>query len=156
LRGVFAAVSGALTGLAGVFAVGAGAGAAFSSAGALALLTGVFVNLRALIRWRSFHWGEQDFAAAGAVFGAGVLAAAGVLLLAVFAGAATAGVAAFGATLDFSGVFAAAGALAAGAAGFLPAWVFESNFIAETFVADLLGALFVAAAVLAGGFLLGV
>jgi hypothetical protein len=45
--------------------------------------------------------------------------------------------------------------LAAGAAGFLPVWVFD-ELIAETLVADLLGALFVAAAVLAGGFLLGV
>jgi hypothetical protein len=44
LRDVFAAVSWALTGLAGVFAVGAGAGAVFSSAGALALLTGDFVT----------------------------------------------------------------------------------------------------------------
>ncbi|MFM8647189.1 MAG: hypothetical protein ACKOB7_05335 [Methylocystis sp.] len=43
MAGVFAAVSWALIGLAGVFAVGAGAGAGFSSAGALALLTGVFV-----------------------------------------------------------------------------------------------------------------
>ncbi|MFM8860152.1 MAG: hypothetical protein ACKOEW_08695 [Methylocystis sp.] len=76
-------------------------------------------------------------------------------LFAAFADAATVEAAVFAATLDFSGVFAVVEALAAGAAGFLAGCAFGELSV-ETFVADLLVALFAATVVLTAGFLLDV
>ena len=155
LTGGFVEGSEPLISLLGVFAVGAGAFEVFfSRAGVLALLGSAFV-IAGLLSADAPLVGAAGLAVGEALDeGGATLGAAAVLFVAVSA-AAIEGVVTLGAALDFSGVFAGAGALAAGEAGFLAACVFDEA-IAETLDADLLGALLAVVAVLTGGFLLDV